>query len=242
VELDRTRRDWTRLGARDPLWAVLVTPDGRHHGWDPEEFLATGRREVDAVIERIGALGMRPGHGRALDFGCGVGRLTQALRRHFDDVTGVDVSAPMLARARELDPGRTCTFVLNEAPDLTRWPDATFDLAYSSLAFQHIPTATAQRYLRELVRVVRPGGTLAVQVATRPDASLKGRLAAVLPRWAVRGAQRWVLRYPAPLDMYPLSDRQVRMSMAGLGRIAEARVEPMYGGHWVLTRYLVERV
>jgi len=241
VELDRTRRDWTRLGEQDPLWAVLVMPDGRNGGWDPAEFLATGRAEVDAVVGRITALGLTPRRDRAVDFGCGAGRLTQALRRHFGHVTGIDFSAPMLDRARFLDTDGTCEFVLNEAPDLARWDDGTFDLAYSSLALQHIPTAHARTYLAELVRIVRPGGVLAVQVATRPDASVKGRLALVLPRWAVRAAQRWLLRYPAPLDMYPMSDADVRAAVAGRGRIVDAQQEPRYGGHWVLTRYLIER-
>lgn len=241
MDLDRTRRDWTRLGEEDPLWAVLVRPEGRHGAWDAEEFLATGRDEVDGVLHRLGALGLLPARGRALDFGCGAGRLTQALRRHFDTVTGIDFSAPMLARARSLDLAGTCEFVLNDATDLAWWDDATFDLAYSSLALQHIPTAHAKRYLAELVRVVRPGGAVAVQVATRPDGSLKGRLARVLPHWAMRFAQRWVLRYPAPMDMYPLSGRDVEAAVAGRGRVVEAHEEPMYGGHWVFTRYLISR-
>lgn len=241
MDLDRTRRDWTRLGEEDPLWAVLVRPEGRHGAWDAEEFLATGREEVDGVLQRMSDLGFRPARRRALDFGCGAGRLTQALRRHFDRVTGIDFSAPMLARARGLDQAGSCEFVLNDAPDLARWEDATFDLAYSSLVLQHIPTAKARRYLAELVRVVRPGGVLAVQVATRPDGSLKGRLARLLPHRAMRFAQRWVLRYPAPMDMYPLSGRDVEAAIAGRGRVVEAQEEPMYGGHWVFTRYLISR-
>lgn len=241
MDLDRTRRDWTRLGEEDPLWAVLVKPEGRHEAWDADTFLATGRAEVDGVLDRMSALGIRPAPRRAVDFGCGAGRLTQALRRRFDSATGIDFSAPMLARARTLDPAGTCVFVLNEAPDLAAWPDESFDLAYSSLVLQHIPTAQARRYLSELVRVVRPGGALAVQVATRPDASLKGRLATVLPHWAMRFAQRWVLRYPAPMDMYPMSGRDVLVALAGRGRVVEAQEAPMYGGHWVFTRYLISR-
>ena len=47
--------------------------------WDPDEFFAYGRAEIDDVLVRLADLGLRRGNRRALDFGCGVGRLTQAL-------------------------------------------------------------------------------------------------------------------------------------------------------------------
>jgi SAM-dependent methyltransferase len=240
VDLDRTRRDWTRLGEEDPLWAVLVRPEGRHGAWDAEEFLATGREEVDAVLRRLGALGKLSARRRALDFGCGAGRLTQALRRHFDRVTGVDFSAPMLARARQLDLDRQCEFVLNERPDLSVFVDDTFDLAYSSLALQHIPTARARTYLAELVRVVRPGGLLAVQVLTGTDASVKGLVTRATPRPVMRFVQRRLLGYPAPMDMYRLSPRDVTTAVGDGGRVVASWHEQMYGGQWVYTRYVVE--
>lgn len=241
MDLERTRADWTALGAQDPLWAVLVTPEGRHDGWDPDAFLATGRQEVSAVLERVSAIGLQPGTRSALDFGCGAGRLTQALREHVDRAVGVDFSEPMLERARTLDVEGRCEFVHNERPDLSVFDDATFDIAYSSLVLQHIPTAAARRYLAEMVRVVRPGGLVVVQVATRPDRSLKGRAAAVLPRRAVRFVQRRLLGYPAPMDMYPLSRADVETAVSVQGRVAAAWDEPMYGGHWVYTRYVIER-
>lgn len=240
--LDRTRRDWIKLGNEDPLWAVLVTPQGRHERWDPEAFLATGREEVDAELTRIRSLGLTLGTGRALDFGSGAGRLTQGLRRHFDHVVGVDFAPPMVERARALDPSGSCEFVINERPDLAIFQDASFDLAYSSLVLQHIPTADAMTYLSELVRVVRPGGVVTVQVATRPDTSSKGRLAASLPLPLVRFLQRRVLRYPAPMDMYPMSPEQVRAAVGTRGRLVDALDEPLRGGHWQLTRYVVERL
>lgn len=241
MSLDRSRRDWTTLGARDPLWAVLVTPRGRRGGWDRAAFLATGRDEVSDVLDRVRGLGLRPGHDAAMDFGSGAGRLTLALREHFARVVGVDVSAPMVEHARTLDVGNRCEFVLNHDADLRRWADGSFDLAYSSLVLQHLPTAAAVRYLGELVRLVRRGGVVVVQVATRPGPGLKGRVAALLPRSVMRFVQRSVLRYPAPLDMYPMSRTDVETAVGDRGRVAAAWDEPMYGGHWIYTRYVIER-
>ncbi|WP_270889445.1 class I SAM-dependent methyltransferase [Pedococcus sp. 5OH_020] len=242
MDLDRTQSDWTTLGERDPLWAVLVTPEGRHDSWDPDEFLATGRAEVADVLEQVRRLGLAPGSASALDFGCGAGRLTQALRDHFDAVVGVDFSEPMLSRARDLDPEHRCQLVHHEGPGLAIFPSDSFDLAYSSLVLQHIPTPHARTYLSELVRVVRPGGVVAVQVATRPDLSVKGVLTRVLPRTAMRFLQRRLLRYPAPMDMYRLSRADVDAAVNPGARVVAAWDEPMYGGHWVYTRYLVEVV
>ena len=82
------------------MWAVLVHPDRRHGGWDPQAFYATGTAEVSRALAEAAALGARPGRALALDFGCGVGRLSMALADHVDAVIGVDVSAPMIEQAR----------------------------------------------------------------------------------------------------------------------------------------------
>ncbi len=240
--LDQVRRDWTRLGAADPLWAVLVRDSGRHDGWDPAEFLSTGRSELAAVMSWVESCGIRPGSATALDFGCGAGRLTQALTAYADDVVGVDISPTMLRTARDLDPAGSCTFVLNDRPDLSLFSDGSFDIVYTALVLQHLPAELATGYLTELVRVLRPGGVLVAQVATRPDRSPKGRLAGLAPRAVLRFAQRQVLRYPAPMDMYPLSADTVHSTvLAPGGHVVAAREEPMYGGHWVYDRYLVTR-
>ena len=239
---DDHRADWHVLGTEDPLWAVLVRDDGRRGGWDPGEFLETGRREVDEVLDRVHALGLDPGSAAALDFGCGAGRLTQALRRHFDRVVGVDVSGPMLERARSLDVEGRCEFVHHRGTDLADQPDGTFDLAYSALVLQHIPTPAARRYLAELVRVVRPGGVVTVQVATRPDRSLRGLLSRVLPRRVVRVLQRRVLGYPAPMDMYPMRSADVVGSLGSRGRVVDDWEDVMYGGHWRYRWYVIERL
>ena len=92
MTLDALAAHWTRLGEADPLWAVSVAPGTRGGRWDVEEFFATGRREVDAALGRAAEFGLRPRRGRALDFGCGVGRLSAALARHADELVVVDIA------------------------------------------------------------------------------------------------------------------------------------------------------
>src|SRR5688500_10455568 len=116
ADLEPLRALWDQLGREDPLWAVLTRPDRRGRTWDEDEFFATGRREIAEVLGRLPEL---PGESprRALDFGCGVGRLTQALAERFDAVVGVDVAASMIEEARARNRvGPRCTYLLNERP------------------------------------------------------------------------------------------------------------------------------
>jgi SAM-dependent methyltransferase len=104
---------------------------------------------------------------RAVDFGCGAGRSTRFLRRHGYDAAGVDISADMLANARALDPAGDYRLVPDG--DLGVLGDASCDLALSAFTFDNIPTrAQKARCLREIARVLKPGGRM-VNLVSSPD-------------------------------------------------------------------------
>jgi SAM-dependent methyltransferase len=243
VSLDGVRQDWTRLGADDPLWAVYVAPGTRGGKWDLEEFLGTGRREVDAALAEARALGLRAGGGRALDFGCGVGRLSNALAAHVDEVVAVDIADTMLTEARRLDrSGGKIRFVLNTTPDLGFLADGSVDLVYSSLVLQHLPPGYARRYLAEFARVLAPGGTAVVQTVTGRTRSPKGLAAALLPWPAQSWLQRRLLGYPAGMRMRAVPAREVEAAFQGTGvRVVAAVDDPSYGGHWRCVRFFAGR-
>ena len=96
-------RDWDDLALVDPFWAVLAADDKRGGGWELSEFLSTGEADVEQILATAAELGRPTRHERALDFGCGVGRLTRALARRFDEAVGIDVSERMLEQARRLN-------------------------------------------------------------------------------------------------------------------------------------------
>ena len=241
MSLDQLQDDWSRLGTEDPLWAVYVAPGTRGGKWDVEAFFALGRREVDVAFAALPGLGLTPGRRRALDFGCGVGRLSQALAEHVEQVVGLDIAPSMLAKARELDrsEGRV-EFVLNQHPDLSLIETGTVDVVYSSLVLQHLPPDLARGYLREFVRVLAPGGVAVFQVASRPTRSVKGLIFAAAPWPLLRWAQRRLLGYPAPMRMSRMTPDDVRAAIAGTpARLAAAIDDDSYGGHWHYTRYYV---
>ena len=77
-----TKDTFERLGREDPLWAVLTVPEFRNNRWDPDAFFETGRHEINGVMAYLDSLGLDGPRELAMDFGCGVGRLSQALCEH----------------------------------------------------------------------------------------------------------------------------------------------------------------
>ncbi|PRY02201.1 class I SAM-dependent methyltransferase [Allonocardiopsis opalescens] len=238
--LDEVRRDWTRLGAADPLWAVLTHAGKRGGRWADEEFLASGRAEIDAAMARLDRLGVVSGRERALDFGCGAGRLSNALAQRFGEVVGVDVSAPMLEQARRLDgSGGRIRFVHNVAPDLAVLPDDHVDLVYTDLVLQHLPPALARGYLREFVRVLRPEGVLLAGMPDRHERTLPGLMSRYAPLAVQRVFQRVVLRHPAPMRMHTMPQPELAALMNDAGADVIAADALGDNPHWRHIRYVV---
>ena len=242
-KLARLCRDWTKLGLTDPLWAVCVDPDRRGGRWDVGEFMASGQAEIAAVLDRLNQLGICQRRTAALDFGCGAGRLTAALAGYFDSVTGVDISVSMLDAARGLvaaQPG--CTFLHNASPDLRVFPDASFDLVYSSLVLQHMPRGMALAYLTEFVRVTRPGGAVVIVVPEAPKPTLSGLVYTLAPPSVTGLVQRKLFGYPAPMQMTTLPARRVRR-VVELGGATLVGSDPCagMGEHWRMKRHFIAK-
>jgi SAM-dependent methyltransferase len=165
VDLDELQRHWNEWGRRDPYFAILSRPDRRSNNWDIEEFLTTGVDEIDDLHAWLLDLGVTHASGRALDFGCGVGQLTQALARSFAECDGVDIAPSMIKRARELNRfGDRCHYHVNERDDLALFDDGVFDLVYSDIVLQHIAPEFSARYVQEFTRVLAPGGVVVFQL------------------------------------------------------------------------------
>ena len=209
MRLDALRSHWERLGRRDPYWAVLTTPHKAGGQWNPDEFFQSGVAEVERVLRRADALGLGVSRRRALDFGCGVGRITQALAAEFERTDGVDIAASMLeAAARQNRHGSRCVYHLNTAPDLALFEDGTFTFVYSTIVLQHMEPRFAKVYMREFLRVLAPGGLAVFQVPSRraahdpppgasltevpgrlPAAAFRARLAVEAPRLSLEAGK-----------------------------------------------------
>ena len=104
-------------------------------------------------------------HGRVLDVATGTGLVAAELRRRGFRVTGLDQSREMLALARRRFGGRV--ELVEASAEAVPFPDATFDHLTFTYLLRYVddPGAT----LRELARVVRPGGTVSSLEFGVPD-------------------------------------------------------------------------
>ena len=185
MELQRLKQTWDSLGRRDALGVILSYPL-RVDDWRVEEFFETGKREIDEVLELGRRFGLPAQRRTALDFGCGVGRLTQALCAHFERCDGVDIAPSMLELAEQLNRhGDRCRYHLNDSPSLERFDSDEFDLVYSNITLQHIEPRYSRRYIAELVRVLAPGGLLVFQLPSKREQPRDVPGDAKLPRNAV---------------------------------------------------------
>jgi ubiquinone/menaquinone biosynthesis C-methylase UbiE len=164
------------LGELDPFWAILSEPHLRYGKWDIKRFLQTGNDEVKALMAGLKALDYPKDHLKALDFGCGSGRITLPLSSYFEESYGVDISDPMIKRARILAKNNNrCKYFVNKSDDLKMFKSASFDLVYSFIVLQHVGSKELVfSYLREFLRVLKKGGIVVFQIPV--DIPLKHRL------------------------------------------------------------------
>jgi SAM-dependent methyltransferase len=159
-----TDADWRELGRSNPYWGVISHPDFLRENLTPErveEFYASGPFHIDPIAADIAKLTGRPPSGRALDFGCGVGRLAEAMTAYADQVTGVDISPGMLELARKR--GAKVTYV-------DQIPEGPFDWVNSFIVFQHIPPERGEQIIEDLLSRLAVGGAVSLQLTVWRDA------------------------------------------------------------------------
>jgi 2-polyprenyl-3-methyl-5-hydroxy-6-metoxy-1,4-benzoquinol methylase len=256
VKLEELKKDWDALGRIDPLWAVLTHEDRRNRAWDEEAFLANGREEIAGVMRDLERLGRPARRGRCLDFGCGVGRLTQALAEHFARCDGVDIAPSMLETARRLNRhGDRVAYRLNDTDDLALFPSGSFDFVYSNIVLQHVGPEAAKAYIREFVRLLAPGGLALFQVPSEniraelqqehrlPEEAFRARIAATVPDEAEPGRSLTLAaivtnesRLPWPAD--PPTDGTCRIRLGNHWLTAAGRAVSFDDGRAALPKTL----
>ena len=157
------RRFWDKRADEDAFFFV----DNRltYGKPDAERFWNSGEEVVDHILDLLG-VELRPTD-TVVEIGCGVGRLTRVLAARTSKVFALDISERMLELAKEHNPELTnVTWLHGDGSSLASVPSASATVCFSHVVFQHItdPAITLE-YVREMGRVLRPGGWAAFQVS-----------------------------------------------------------------------------
>ena len=178
------------------------------------------------AFRRALALAEIPRGALVLDVGCGTGRWLRRYKELGFQATGVDATPGMLGRAIEC--GTTAPLIAGEAYYLP-FTDATFDCVSDITVVQHIPRSLQPKALREMIRVLKPGGRLILMELIR------GEDAHIFPRTPQDWIQQVALSGAKPIGWfgqeYLLLDRffvYMAQKLTGSnGAQPNAEVEPL---------------
>ncbi|MCU1337714.1 MAG: Methyltransferase type 11 [Bryobacterales bacterium] len=163
----RMRDDWNARAREDAGYYVAF---GRREQTDAD-FYATATEVINGLeseLRRVPAT--QRSAWKALEIGCGPGRLMRPMSRHFAEIHGVDVSDEMIALARErLRDIPNAHPHATDGASLSEFADESFDFVYSYAVFQHVPSREViVSYMRETHRVLKPGGLARLQFNGMP--------------------------------------------------------------------------
>jgi SAM-dependent methyltransferase len=155
--------DWNRRARSDARYYVAL--GRKSQSW--EDFFRGGEDLVRSLEHELARIATRtpPSDRRALEIGCGPGRLMLPLSAHFTEIHGVDVSERMVRLAQRNLAGIAHAHVhATSGTDLGRFEDQSFDFVYSYAVFQHIPSREiVLQYLLETRRILVNGGVARLQ-------------------------------------------------------------------------------
>lgn len=179
--MSTTDQDWEKFGSTNPYYAVLTEKEFDTRNLDDAsltKFFASGSQHIHFILDTVKqhlVPSFQPK--RALDFGCGVGRLIIPLAGICDAVVGVDVSDSMLREAKQNLAARNISNVsLVKSNDNLSLVEGQFDLVHSHIVLQHIPRARGEKIFLRLVNLVREGGVGVLHLTYLRKSSLLRRL------------------------------------------------------------------
>jgi SAM-dependent methyltransferase len=167
---DRIAEAWRKFGETEPHWSVLVSDDYRQENLaaNIDRFYASGHGDIEVHLNFLRRARLPTTFAKALDFGCGVGRLTLALAPHARQVVGVDISPPHLKlaeeRARDAGIGNVGFEAIGSVEDIDR--HRGYDLVVSRIVLQHNPPPVMAALYARLLAALAPGGVAIVQMPT----------------------------------------------------------------------------
>lgn len=248
MDLEKLKENWNEWGEKDPLWGVLTWSDKKNNKWEPEEFFKTGEKEIANLFKYLRLINIQMLKGHALDFGCGVGRLTQALASEFTQVAGVDIAASMIAAANEYNThGDSCKYYLNDKDNLELFEDNSFDFIYSNIVLQHMEPRYSKKYLSEFIRVLKVGGIAIFQIPSeeKKPKSMKQSVGSRIRRRLrsiIRGSTKQSIQKKPVMEMYGIKTKEVVSVVAANGAKVLDIADDQSTNKWISYRYCIQKV
>lgn len=225
-------REWEKFGAREPYFGVYSNTRFLRRRLNDDtlvEFFASGETFVaNAMAEARRYFDFDP-HGKiALDFGCGVGRLSLPLARRFSQVLASDISPSMLAELQANCERRAVSNVLTLKDDgtLAALQNHRFDFLLSAEVLQHIPRKRGLKILSRLIDRLQPGGLAvvefpyAVSIGTARHALQVARRYIPGLHWVANVARGRPLDWPfAETLAYPLNEIMMLLGRHGVTQV-----------------------
>jgi FkbM family methyltransferase len=151
------KRDWdarARACAREYILTGFAD--------EADAFARTGREAAGSLLS------LCPPGAVVLDLGCGVGRVAREMEPHVARLHAVDVSEEMIRQARDyVGPGSRIQFHVNDGCTIPHIGDGSVDFAFALLTMHHVTRPAFESYLREVHRVLAPGGLFCFSVVSR---------------------------------------------------------------------------
>lgn len=164
-----TDTDWKLVAEREPYWGVLSEDQFRGSALDEEthrRFMDSGESFVANLVALV-RQHLRPDFSpqRALDVGCGVGRLLLPMARRATEAVGVDIAPAMLElTAREARRQGLNNVRLFPSDDTLSQVSGEFDLVNTYIVLQHIPPERGYRLIAAMLARMAIGGIGSIQM------------------------------------------------------------------------------
>jgi ubiquinone/menaquinone biosynthesis C-methylase UbiE len=175
---DTMRRDWDERARKNAFHYIASW----RKEWDLAAFLASGEEDYQRLVApTLARCGIAASGEVMVELGCGTGRMTPDFARRYRRVLALDLSVEMLHRARQIHAQQKNILWLRvSGADLGCLASDSVDFIFTYLVLQHLPhEQLVFSYVREMLRVLRPGGAFLFQFngSHQPTMNLRGRLA-----------------------------------------------------------------
>lgn len=218
---------WERFAKIDAEFYILLNEEVDYRSSEGQEyFFDSGVEDTEQTLERAKSHIMN--WGRALEIGCGIGRLAYPHSRHFRELYVVDISKTMINRLQAIAKEKLIENIWTFLPH-ERWDEPNrSDYIYSFLVFQHIEDfSIIESYIHRIALSLRHNGIAQLQFDTRPR-SLFYNIRNLIPDFLLSRTQRRGIRR---IRRSPDDLRKLFLSQ-GLTIIAE--YDPISVGHTFL--------